>query len=103
VWDDRGWALRRDGNRVVYEGQYRVPNIKTGQRAEFDGRIVDASGVTAYIADPPAELRRHPKAPCFVPSTGHWFQVKWYRAAKNADDALLYVEKVLAESLSGNY
>lgn len=104
VWDDLGWIRRQDGDRIVYEGTYRARDRRIGQRVEFDGRIVERGRhFQAYIADPPPELRRHPKAPCFTRSNGPWFQVHWYRPARSADEAVLYIEKIIAECLTGDY
>jgi hypothetical protein len=104
VWDDLGWMRRQDGDRIIYEGRYRTRNRKTGQDMGYDGRVVERGRhIQAYIADPPPELRRHPKAACFTRTTGPWFQVHWYRSARSADEAVLYVEKIIAECLSGSY
>lgn len=101
VWDERGWTRKDDGNSVVYEGWFQVAERATGQRQKFEGRIVDRGRrITAYIADPPPQLRQHPKAPCFTRTTGPWFQLHWYRAARNVDDSLLYIERVLDESIN---
>ena len=99
AWDERGWLTRRDGSRVVYEGRYQVRS-RNGEIAAFPGRIVvDGTMVVPYIADPPVAIKRHPKGPCFQLTQAPWFKVHWRRPATNVDDALLYVERVLAEVL----
>jgi hypothetical protein len=56
--------------------------------------------VTAYIADPPPEIRRHPHGACFQLYRDPWFQLHWSRPARNPDDAILYMERVLDESIN---
>jgi len=102
AWDDRGWTMHSENSHKVYEGFYQVTNRRTGQPRRFRGRVVaNHREVVPYIADPPAEIRRHPKGPCFKPVNAPWFRVDWHRPAQNADDAILYVEKVLDEALNG--
>jgi hypothetical protein len=99
AWDDRGWTEYTDGMRLVYDGHYRVRR-RDGTIASFPGRIVVEGGkAVPYIANPPAGIRRHSKGPCFQLTEAPWFKVHWRRAASNADDALLYVEKILSEVL----
>ena len=102
AWDDRGWHLEHAGGEHIYTGFYQVKNRRTGERRQFEGRITQR-GQTAvpYIADPPIEIKRHPKAPCFSVTQAPWFQIHWRRPAANADDALLYVERVLDEAING--
>lgn len=98
AWDERGWKQSLESRQVVYDGQYQV-RLRGGQLRRFQGRIlVNGNSVTAYIADPPPEVRRHPKGPCFQLSKAPWFRIHWWRAARNVDDALLYVERVLDEA-----
>lgn len=99
AWDDRGWSEQVDGTRLVYEGAYQIRR-RNGQAVTFPGRIVvDGTSVVPYIADPPPAIKRHPKGPCFQLSQAPWFRVHWRRPAHNVDDALLYVERILAEVL----
>ena len=99
AWDERGWRSTEAGGGLVYEGEYHV--TRAGQPQRFTGRIVMKNGaVTPYIANPPTQIRRHPKGPCFQLSNAPWFRVHWYRPAANVDDALLYVERVLYEALN---
>lgn len=99
AWDERGWRSTETPTATVYEGEYTVKQHGTPRR--FGGRVVLQGGsVTAYIANPPSAIRRHPKGPCFQLSNPPWFRVHWHRAATNVDDALLYVEQVLDEALN---
>ena len=104
AWDDRGWQLGQHGGEQVYTGWYQVTNRQTGQPARFEGRITQQGRtVIPYIADPPVEIRRHPKAPCFAVTQAPWFRIHWYRPAANVDDALLYVERILDEAINGRH
>jgi hypothetical protein len=101
AWDDRGWTAEPHGHERVYRGWYNVINRRTGQALRFEGRIAqDGHHITPYIADPPPEIRQHPKAACFTLTQAPWFQVHWRRAAANVDDGLLYVERVLDEAIN---
>ncbi len=101
AWEEQGWVRHRDDGDWVYRGYYRVRD-RRGRLRRFPGRvIVGPDGVRPYIADPPAELRAHPKGPCFMLVHAPWFQVHWHRPAGNADEAILYIEKILAEALNG--
>jgi hypothetical protein len=102
VWDDRGWEATTRGDERVYSGWYRVTNRRRGQPLQFEGRITQRGNVvTPYIADPPPDIRRHPKGPCFTVTQAPWFQIHWRRPAANVDDALLYVERILDEVVNG--
>jgi hypothetical protein len=100
AWDERGWLERVNNRGRVYVGRYMVRS-RSGQLLTFAGRITLRDGnVTPYIADPPPEIRRHRKGPCFQLTKAPWFRVHWHVPADNVDDALLYVERVLYEVLN---
>ena len=101
AWDDRGWTLHSENGRKVYEGYYQVTHRRTRQPRRFHGRVtVIGREVVPYIADPPREIKRQPKGPCFILVKRPWFRIDWQRPAMNADDANLYVEKILDEALN---
>lgn len=99
VWDDMGWEKRVVNGRTVYEGDYAV---KAPHGAIwFPGRLEERGGsIDAYIADPPSSIKRHPKGPCFQLIDPPWFKVHWHRPARNPDDAILYVQRILYEVLN---
>lgn len=102
AWDERGWTVRRSNSQATYEGYYHVLDRRTSRLQRYAGRVVARNGrVVPYIADPPHQIKRHPKGPCFKPWNLPWFCVEWRRPATNVDDAILYVEKVLDEALNG--
>ena len=97
VWDEQGWVVREQDGKQIYEGNYRVRS-SAGRLFTFPGRIVvRRNNVAAYVADPPSDIKHHPKGPCFQLTKSPWFKVHWHRAATNVDDALLYVQRILAE------
>jgi hypothetical protein len=99
VWDDLGWIERDTGSQRIYEGDYVVTH--RGGRSHFRGRIVERGAtVAAYVADPPAAIKRHRKGPCFQLVEPPWFKVHWHRPARTVDDALLYVQRILHEVLN---
>lgn len=102
AWDERGWTRRNDNGRTTYEGYYQIRDQRTQQWRRFAGRVMVGRGsTTSYIADPPPEVKHHPKGPCFMMTKAPWFQLNWHRPATNVDDAILYVEKILDEALNG--
>lgn len=102
AWDDRGWLRRNEKGQIIYEGEYHVADRRSGQRRRFRGVVVQSAGeVVPNIADPPLELRNHPKQPCFQLSKPPWFKLHWHRAAGNVDDAIIYIERVLDEAING--
>jgi hypothetical protein len=97
AWDEKGWTRQRN----TYEGRYEVYERKSGRIRRFNGRIVQLGEVAqTFIADPPPEIKRHPKGPCFQLYDGVMFKVEWHQPARNVDEAILYVERVLDESLN---
>ena len=101
TWDEKRWRRVDERGEVHYLGAYRVwdQNQRTGR--EFEGRIVEAaSTIKAYVADPPPEIRTHPKGPCFQLVRSPWFRIHWHRNPGTVDEALLYVERVLGECLN---
>lgn len=99
AWDERGWIRKRDRGLEIYEGQYQI-----GTR-RFTGRIeVERRGrISAFIHNPPKEIRRHRHRACFQQvgvGTG-WFRLHWSRSPQNVDEAILYFERVLDESFNG--
>jgi hypothetical protein len=102
VWDEKGWVRERRNGALVYQGTFHVTGRRSRLQRRFAGQISLADGkVAVYIADPPSEIKNHPKGPCFTRLSGNWFQLHWHRPARNVDEAILYVEKVLAEALFG--
>jgi hypothetical protein len=99
AWDERGWTRRTEGRNEIYAGNYQA-----GQRT-FAGRIQieeRSRRITAFIHNPPREIKRHRKGPCFQQygiGTG-WFVLHWRRPAQNVDDAILYMERILDESIT---
>ncbi len=99
AWDERGWSRSADHRREVYEGTYQVGTRRFRGRVEQDVR---GRQIVAYIHNPPAEIKRHRHGACFQQNgigTG-WFRLHWRRSPRNVDEAILYMEQVLDESLN---
>src|SRR5258708_5646952 len=98
AWAERGWTSRIDGHSQVYEGDYQVGHWSFRGRMQVDGR---GGKITAYIHNPPPEIKRHRHGTCFQQCGigSGWFILHWRRPARNVDDAILYMERVLDESL----
>jgi hypothetical protein len=96
AWDERGWRRNTGGRSETYDGYYVV-----GER-QFRGRVEARNRrreISAFIYDPPREIRHHEHGACFQQVGNGWFILHWARPAGNVDDAILYMEKVLDESL----
>lgn len=103
VWDERGWSKLGDSGREVFAGNYEVLERRSGQRRRYQGRVEMQRGVAVpHIAAPPPGITGHPKWACFHRMGDRdWFRINWHRPARHADDAILYVEKILDEVLNG--
>lgn len=99
AWDERGWKRNGNSRRDTYAGYYFVGNRKFPGRIEVHG--LRSHTVTAYIYDPPREVKSHPHGACFQLVGDNWFHLHWSHPARNVDDAILYMERVLDESLTG--
>ncbi|NNE99524.1 MAG: hypothetical protein HKN25_10945 [Pyrinomonadaceae bacterium] len=96
AWDERGWTKHSNGRNEVHEGFF----VAGGSR--FQGRIETARRsrkIAVYVRNPPPEIKRHRKGPCFQLVKDGWFHLHWSRPARNVDDAILYMERILDESL----
>ncbi len=104
AWDEKGWQKTSDGRRDVYEGHYAASD-KRGALSRFRGRVtVDVLqgrvSLEIWVADPPAEIRRHPKGACFQLVKTPWFRLNWVKPAEDVDNGILYMERLLSESLA---
>lgn len=99
AWDERGWTHSVNGNRETYEGYYTVGARRFQGRIEVRGRR--GQNIAAYIHNPPPEIKRHRHSACFQLARNDWFYLHWARPARNVDDAILYMERVLDESING--
>jgi hypothetical protein len=101
AWDEKRWrnSIARGETELI--GRYRVFDGRRRRWREFDGRVIqNGAGIGAYIADPPAEMRRHRHGACLQLVSAPWFRLHWQRAPKDLDGALLYVERMLDESFN---
>jgi hypothetical protein len=97
AWDERGWTKRGTGRHEIYEGHYLVGTRK------YRGRIEVRNGhrdISPFIYDPPLEIKKHPHGSCFQLVSDDWFHLHWSRPARNVDDAILYMERILDESIN---
>ena len=102
VWDELGWTMKQEGAQTVYTGQYHTLNTTTRQPQTFDGRVVvNGDHIQAWVSNPPPGLNQHAKSSCFARNRDDWFTVNWATPPTNADDAILYVQRVMDESVNG--
>lgn len=101
LWDERGWTCEHSNGVRYFQGYYQSCRRNDHQHLTWPGRIfVRGNEVTLYIADPPANLSQHPKGVCFHNEEGRWFRLHWHHAARNVDDAILYMERILYELIN---
>ena len=102
VWDEKGWVCSVINGNQIFQGYFQVAGLHARQSHRFPGRIIISGGeIKVFIANPPAEIQNHPKGPCFSREQGvGWFRLHWHHSARNVDDAILYMEKILAECLN---
>ena len=100
-WDERGWTRSgRNGSRE-YQGMYRIVDRQTGEGLAFAGRIEENRRIAVpYILNPPPQCKRHNKWICFKPKRKGVYRIEWRRPARHPDEAILYVEQVLDESVN---
>lgn len=100
AWEEKGWRKHQRAGFEVYTGQFSARKNDRSVRCRFPGRIeIQRSGIAVFVQDPPEGIRTHPKSACFAYLQDGWFQLHWHLSPKNVDDALLYMERILAESL----
>lgn len=101
AWEEKGWIRLPNSANPTYTGEYQVTDHRTGLRQQYPGRIeLVRREPVAYICRPPVEIRAHPKGPCFNLIEHDWFRLHWHRPAKNVDDAILYIERILYEAIN---
>lgn len=101
AWDEKQWRQSTSGDAIELIGRYRVFDESRKRWREFDGRLVQhGTDIAAYVADPPQEIRRHRHGACLQLVNPPWFRLHWQRSPKNLDQALLYLERMLDESLN---
>lgn len=101
VWEARKWSKRKKRGVEIFSGTYTVINNATGKTIIVPGRIeVSSKGLDVYVKSPPKKLKKHPKSSCFQLHRNGWFWVHWSVPPKHPDDAILYIESVLSESIN---
>ena len=60
----------------------------------------DGPPLSVPIADPPAEVKKHRHGACLQLVEAPWFLLHWNRPPHTLDDGLLYMERMLDESLN---
>jgi len=101
AWDEKRWQHKQVGDRVEFTGRYRVFDQQTRTWREFQGYISHLGrDIATYIADPPVEMKQHPHGACLQLTTAPWFRLHWNRHPATVDDALIYMERMLDESLN---
>lgn len=92
IWQEKGWTRENDG---TYCGLFEVPN-----RGKWSGEIQFAGSrlKAIYIYDPPQVVRRHSKWTCFAHCGNGWYTIHMHKLPRNADEAILNVERILNEA-----
>jgi hypothetical protein len=101
-WEEKGWKRRMESTTVIYEGFFIVTEKRTGQKRRFRGKVKMEAGVARpYVADPPKEFFAHPKSACLREwKEKPWFWLNWARPTTKVDEAIFYMERILAEAIN---
>ncbi|MBI4287612.1 MAG: hypothetical protein HY671_04175 [Chloroflexi bacterium] len=101
IWQEKGWdRVQLDGG-WLYRGRYYIHDRAQQKWRWWPGLIrVHNRTVESLIENPPPEVRLHPKGPCFMLFRDDWFRVNWCKHPRNAEEAILYIERVLSESVN---
>lgn len=101
AWEEKRWERRGSGDRVELVGQYRIFDRRRQTWRAFHGRLVQQGrAIATYIADPPAEVKQHRHGSCLQLVKAPWFLLFWNRPPNTLDDGLLYMERMLDESIN---
>lgn len=101
AWDEKRWEKHESGSETELVGEYRVFDRRRKMWRTFDGRLVQQGrSIVTYIADPPAEVKKHRHGACLQLVQPPWFLLHWERPPHSLDDGLLYMERMLDESIN---
>lgn len=101
AWDEKRWTRTVSSDAVEVRGHYRAYDRRLGRWREFPGYLIERDGdIAAYIDNPPGEVKKHRHGACLQLVDGSWFRLHWRRQPNNLDAALLYVERLLDESIN---
>lgn len=109
-WEERGWQKTTllERNQTIYQGKYHV-NDADGKERLFDGYVsvvhelpfnIGDEIITApdrfavFINDPPVEIKKHSKGPCFMlrseyGKTPALFSLNFTKPPTHVDQAIL--------------
>lgn len=101
AWDEKRWTQRDVGDSIEFVGTYRVYDRAARKWRQFHGVIRQQAGnFYTYIADPPPEVKEHRHGACLQLANAPWFRLHWNQPPASADAALIYMERMLDESLN---
>jgi len=101
-WEECGWIREQKDGENEYKGKFSILDIHSGRKKAFSGRLIERGNiVTLYIYKPPNSLLRdHPKRVCLKHQNNDCFKLHWGHPARHPDEAILYMERILAESIN---
>ena len=82
----------------VITGYYHFFNKRTNQKMRWHGEIHLNHIINVYIYDPPSVLRNHKHYQCFIHRGIGWYEVHFLNEIKGIDDAILNVQRLIAEA-----
>jgi hypothetical protein len=100
-WDERGWTRRRVNGYWAYRGSSQVFEERTGEWRTFTGQVFEETDkAVPHIDRLPPQVKRHPKWVCFHRKRDGSYYLDWRTPAADADEAIMYVEDVLCDSIN---
>lgn len=86
-------------NKYQFIGEYRFHDRKKKERFSWEGAIQTGPyEFKVYIRNPPSALQRHEHWQCFNYAGDGWFSVHFINPLDGLDDAILNVQRLIAEA-----
>jgi hypothetical protein len=98
LWQKLGWRVNA-GNKYQFIGEYRFRDRKKEESYRWEGAIQTGPyEFKVYIRNPPSALQRHEHWRCFNYAGEGWFSVHFINPLDGLDDAILNVQRLIAEA-----
>ena len=98
LWQKAGWMVNvHDSN--LYIGTYRFFDKRRQKEFRWEGAIQNSPHeMKVFIKDPPAKLQNHQHWQCFNHKGDGWYLVHFLYDLNGLDDAILNVQRLIAEA-----
>jgi hypothetical protein len=98
LWQKAGWLVNVH-DPSLYIGTYRFFDKRRQKTFRWEGAIqYGPHEIKVYIKDPPVKLQSHEHWQCFNHKGDGWYLVHFLYDLKGLDDAILNVQRLIAEA-----